>query len=93
MLWCFEAGLLRNVPKQWRLNYDVNDTTWDNIWEEDSSYDSGVIALDDAYAKSMGLPRSRKQRHIDGNIESLASQDVRILSYSRNGYEKLTVRD
>lgn len=52
------TGLTRTISQQWQLFYDFNETTWNETWEN-SSYDFGIIAFKDTYAKSMGLPRSQ----------------------------------
>ena len=40
------------------LNGD-NETQQDELWEN-TNYDAGNIALDDVYAKEMGLPRAQR---------------------------------
>lgn len=53
------AGLKRTVPKAWTPNSGANETEQDALWYE-TSYDRGQIALDDDYAKGMGLPRAQR---------------------------------
>jgi hypothetical protein len=53
------AGLARTIPRPWGLNDPGNDTEEDELWEK-TIYDAGNIALDDEYAKAMGLPRSQR---------------------------------
>jgi len=54
------AGLTRTIPKQWTYNEPANESDWEDIWDHHSSYDAGVVALDDDYARSMGLPRAQR---------------------------------
>lgn len=54
------AGLARTVPKPWTLNRPGNETAWNELWDQHSNYDHGVLALDDAYALAMDLPRAQR---------------------------------
>ncbi|CAG8958212.1 hypothetical protein HYFRA_00000565 [Hymenoscyphus fraxineus] len=53
------AGLVRNVPKPWAMFNVANETEQEKLWDE-TNYDKGNIALDDDYAKAMGLPRAQR---------------------------------
>lgn len=54
------AGLMRTVPRPWLPDTAANETAQNILWNEESSYDKGNIALDDDYAKSMQLPRAQR---------------------------------
>ncbi|MCJ1308626.1 hypothetical protein MMC25_002279 [Agyrium rufum] len=54
------ALLDRSVPKQWDGSHVESQSEWNAVWEEKTDYSPGIIALDDSYAKSMGLPRSQR---------------------------------
>ena len=54
------AGLTRTVAKTWTLLYPDNETAVNELWDQHTSYDTGVLALEDNYAKAMGLPRGQR---------------------------------
>ena len=60
MALCPIAGLAQTVPKAWTANYLGNHTAWNELWDHHTSYDAGVIALDDTYARKIGLPRAQR---------------------------------
>jgi len=54
------AGLARTIPKPWTALSGDNATQQDALWNKQTNYDRGNIALDDDYAKAMGLPRAQR---------------------------------
>ena len=47
------------IPWSWKSQREGNETKDAQLWEE-TALDNGVVALDDAYTESMGLPLGQR---------------------------------